>query len=60
MLGPALRGLWKGVHQEIQGISRCLGSARETARLPQDVRETGCLLRERSNQEVPTWKDRGH
>lgn len=55
--GPALRRLWKGLHQEVQGVSRRLGSTRETARLPQDVWETRRLLRERANQEVSVRKD---
>ena len=39
-LGPALRRLWKGCHQKVQGLPGCLGPTPQTARFPKDVWKT--------------------
>jgi hypothetical protein len=58
-LGAPLRRIWQELHQEVQGLSRRMGAACQTARLPQDVWPPWSLLRKRPDAQVHAGQDGG-
>ena len=58
--GATLRGVREGVHQGPPRVAGRVGAAREAARVPQDVRAPGRVLRERADAQVPARTHGGH